>query len=684
MTLSKTGKAASEYASVYNIPVFPLWPKSKNPMTKRGFLDASTSNSLVSEWWTNTPNANIGGVMGNGYVCIDFDVDENGAYNALDWLSDWESEHGKLPETATAITGRGGMHLFYRVDHEIKKSENGDIHVDIRGAGSYAMLAPSVHPNGNTVYWDLDPDEYGFADANELVYKLIDEVQIKKSGNKEKVKVPSRKVKEGEGRNKFLYEQGCSARAKGSDDEMIRIWITELNKQKCSPPLGNSELTKIINSVCSNPVGLSDEAKELQQRKSTKTANHVLIANRILDQYSACFLDGMPAVFDGLSYHVGWDMVERVVLSEWPNAKERDRKEVIKYLNLIMPRHRQSDPRFIGFKNGVLDTETMELLSFSPDFKITNVIPHDWVPDAHSEVLETTLRKIACNDPYIENNLAEFIGLCMYRSGKYAFAAILLGRQGETASNGKSTYIDLIREILGEDNYSSLSLHVLGERFYQDYLAGKLANLGDDISSSFTKGQSLEVFKKAVAGSELTTDVKGTKGYKFKPYCTMIFSANEFPRLENLDDGVLRRLFPIRFNAHFTPLDPDYDPDIGDKLKQEDAIEAAIVRGVWGLKRVIRNRRPTDNEESRMMVRDIRINNSSIYQWIEDEGIDRDLLLEMTIGNAYGIYEAWCKNSGISNKFAKWQFSKEICSFFKFRILSTTRESRRVRILVNL
>lgn len=270
MTISETGKAASEYAQRYGIPVFPLWPKSKNPMPKHGFLEASTSQEQIAKWWTNKPDANVGGVMGNGYVCIDFDVDENGAYNALDWLDDWEHEHGKLPETATAITGRGGMHLFFRVNREIKKSENGELHVDVRGAGSYAMLAPSVHPNGNVVYWDLDPDDYGFAEANKLVYELIAEVQPKKKES-EKAIIPSDSVNEGEGRNVFLYKQGCSARARDADDDVIRAWLTSLNQLKCNPPLGNDELEKVIRSVCSHRPGLSEEAMQLKRDKLKRT-----------------------------------------------------------------------------------------------------------------------------------------------------------------------------------------------------------------------------------------------------------------------------------------------------------------------------------------------------------------------------------------------------------------------------
>lgn len=693
--MSSTGNefldAALLYASM-GLRVLPLRQRQKKPWIEDWTNNATTDEQTIRRWWRQRPNSNVGILTGHGLCVIDVDdkPDKHNGVLGSDLLRDWELEHGDISETVCCKTPTGGMHYYFNVgDTYIPGCQSDTIFIDLRCDGNLIVAPPSIHPETGTTYtWDISPEDMPIAEATKTDKECIQWVYdhrrgANSDGKKEKVKIPEGKVNDGEGRNNFLYEQGCSARAKGSDDDMIHAWLESLNQMKCNPPLDEHELKKIIDSVCSLPVGLSEEAKEMQKKGGNKSANHVMIANRILTEYSACFLDGMPAVFDGLSYRVGWDAVERAVLKEWPNAKDRDRKEVVKYLHLTMPHHKQSDPRYIGFKNGVLDIETMELLSFSPEFKIPNVIPHDWNHDAYSEVVENTLRKIACNDPYIENNLAEFIGLCMFRSGKYAFAAILLGKQGETASNGKSTYIDMIRAILGEDNYSSLSLHVLGERFYQDYLAGKLANLGDDISSSFTKGQSLEVFKKAVAGSELTTDVKGTKGYKFKPYCTMIFSANEFPKLENIDDGVLRRLFPIRFNAHFTSADPDFDPDIGDKLASEEAIEAAIVRGVWGLKRVIQNRRPTDNDESRRMVQNIRVDNSSILQWIEDDGIQREQIEQTTIGYAYNLYENWCKNSGIKNKYAKRQFSKEVCAYFKFRVLNTTRDEKSVRIFAN-
>lgn len=662
--------------------------------TPNGLLDATLDPEVAKAWWDFTPKCNVGVVCGETaekgryLTVIDWDVDADEGVDAItDVLNPWEAEHGELPETVTEITGRGGMHHFYWTDRPIPKFESKELHVDIRGVGSYVMVSPSVHPNGNEVQWENHPDDYEIAWADDNVYALVEKVlesDAKENGDgtRRKVGVPKKTLK-GEGRNNMLYEQGCSLRGSrdDADDDYVKAWLTTVNTMYCIPPVDDRELDKIIRSVCKLPIGMSDEVKakvEARKREGEGPKTHVEIAHAVMDRYNACFLDGSPAVFDGLTYKIGWDSVERAVLNVRRNATDKARNEVIKYLRLVMPSEKASPPNFIGFANGVLDLDTMELLSFSPDFKIPNVIPHDWNPDAQSDVLDRTIQRIACGDPFIEHNLFEFIGLCMYRSCKYAYAAVLLGRKSETASNGKSTYIDLLRNVIGEDNYSVLDLNELGQRFQAGNLAGKLANLADDISSEFARGGNLTVFKKVVAGTEIGTDVKNRAGFKFFPYCTMVLSANKFPKLETPDDGVMRRLFPIRFNAHFTPDDPDFDPEIGEKLKSEECIEAAIVRGIAGLRRVIENKRPTPNAESESMANAIKVENSSILQWVEDAEITRsDFIDGWTTKGAYDSYATWCHDSGIRNPYGKPQFGVEVCGHFKLETYSTRDSERR-------
>lgn len=662
--------------------VIPLRARSKVPATTHGLNDWTDDPGSIEEIWAAYPDFNYGIVCGDvsgGLLVLDFDVDEEEGVDSIhDFLVPWEREHGELPETVTAITGRGGLHCYYRTDRPIRPSADPETHVDVRCNGSYVMGPGSTHPNGNVVAWENHPDDYEVAEADDNVYALVDAVQRNTAGaDDEQAHIDASTFAKGQ-RNNQLYKMACSMMAQSWDDVAIATSIETYNAN-AKEPLPAGEVQKIINSALKLPKGKSVAFYEGELApKGESPKSHVAIAKRVINRFSACYLDGMPAVFDGLRYRIGWDEVERAILKVRSDATDKARNEVIKYLRLVMQQEKASPPRYIGFSNGVLDLETMELLSFSPEFRIPNVIPHDWNPNAQSDLLDRTIQKIACNDPFIESNLFEFIGLCMYRSCKYAYAAVLLGRKSETASNGKSTYIDLLRNIIGEDNYSVLDLNELGQRFQQGNMAGKLANLADDISSEFARGNNLTVFKKVVAGTEIGTDVKNRAGFKFVPYCTMVLSANKFPKLETPDDGVMRRLFPIRFNAHFTPQDPDFDPDIGEKLKSEECIEAAIVRGIAGLRRVIENKRPTPNAESESMANAIKVENSSILQWIEDAEVTReDFIDSWTTKGAYDTYSAWCHDSGIRNPYGKPQFGVEVCSHFKLETYPTRDANRR-------
>ena len=101
------------------------------------------------------------------------------------------------------------------------------------------------------------------------------------------------------------------------------------------------------------------------------------------------------------------------------------------------------------------------------------------------------------------------------------------------------------------------------------------------------------------------------------------------PNFETDDDGINRRMFPLRFNARFTRDDPDFNPKISKLLEQEDACERMIVKAVEGLRRCIENNGPPPNSESMAMLDDIKTMNNSIRQWMKD--VDRDADRWLTI-----------------------------------------------------
>ena len=67
--------AATQYAKA-GWKVFPLWPKSKKPMTTHGLNDASDDHKQIIQWWQAKRDANVAVACGaaSGIFVIDLDA----------------------------------------------------------------------------------------------------------------------------------------------------------------------------------------------------------------------------------------------------------------------------------------------------------------------------------------------------------------------------------------------------------------------------------------------------------------------------------------------------------------------------------------------------------------------------------------------------------------------------------
>lgn len=633
--MNEMQKAARRLHSL-GFKTLPIKPGTKEPATAHGVKDATNDDAATDAYYATHANHGIG-IAGDGFVIFDFDVKDG--IDGRDQLLGWN-----LPDTLCQTTPSGGYHMIYRTDEEIRPSVNQALAVDVRGWHSYIVCDPTP---GYCFEDDCEP-----AQANEAVMAFLNHVRPKTNkGEKQRRGKQSDKISEG-GRNDYLHKQGCSMRAKEVPDDEIRAYLHGLNRVNCKPPLDDAEVDKIANSVLDLKPGLSDEAKEAKRGRPRKF-NHAAVAKKLIADNGACFIDGMPAIRHGKIYEVGWKPVAREIIAINEEATRQNQKEVQHYLMMMADQKQQSDPALIAFKNGVLDIRTMELRDFTDDDVIPNIIPHDWNPDAECQVVDNTLLKMACCEPDIFESLMEVIGVCMYRSAEFTQSAILLGE----GSNGKSTYIRMLQALLGKQNISSLDMAMLGKQFHTGQLAGKLANLGDDISNEFQRGDLLSVFKKIVDGNRVYADVKGVEGFEFESYATLVFSANEFPRLADYTDGMLRRIFPIEFNARFAKTDADYDPRISRKITTEQACQRMAVLGVAGLQQVIDNNGFTPNAASSKRVGEIQAENDNVLSWSIENGWNAETLDGCVGMTKYSEYKQWCLDCGLQavsrNKFSR-------------------------------
>ncbi len=157
--------AALYYARRYRWPVFPLRSRGKEPLTSRGFKDATTLTPLIEFWWGRWPDANIGvptGLLSEGGCGFDvIDLDGEAGIASFAMLAPVD-----VP-TPTAIAFTPGDPARDRAPgrhHYLRATGDGNATkllpgVDYRGVGGFVVVPPSLGPHGVGYAWIQRPEE---------------------------------------------------------------------------------------------------------------------------------------------------------------------------------------------------------------------------------------------------------------------------------------------------------------------------------------------------------------------------------------------------------------------------------------------------------------------------------------------------------------------------------------------
>lgn len=278
----------SEYPSMYDaaieyakkgFAVFPLKYRDKVPLTRNGCKDATTDAAQIKAWWQQHPNANIGlatGSVSQNVFVIDLDIDEDRGIDGYHSLEDWQREHGDFPETWTAITGRGGYHLYYRGNGRIKNRAGIIDGVDIRGNGGYVVAPPSIHKNGNRYEWEYSPDEFEIAKADNNVEYFLNHDDHRQSASFTMPNI----VSAGQ-RNQMLFRFACMMQAKGASDQSVFAATMAENESSCSPPLTEQEVRIIVSSATKydkgKPIHIDSEGVATRENKDEVVGGPALV-----------------------------------------------------------------------------------------------------------------------------------------------------------------------------------------------------------------------------------------------------------------------------------------------------------------------------------------------------------------------------------------------------------------------
>ncbi|HBE9429585.1 TPA: DNA primase [Clostridioides difficile] len=466
---------------------------------------------------------------------------------------------------------------------------------------------------------------------------------------------------EGDGRNQALYNYILTLQSNDFTVEEIRETIRVINKYVLKTPLQDNELEVILREesfqkkIFFNSKGsfLFDEFA-----KYIKNNNHVIKINDQLHLYK-----------DGI-YVDGQARIEAEMINNISNLNKAKRSEVLSYLNLLISENTSmSEANLIAFKNGIYNIVDDSFIEFSPEFIITNKINWNYNPGAYSKLVDKTMNKLSCGDFEIRMLLEEVVGYCFYRRNELRKAFILTGDK----ANGKSTYLDMIKTLLGDENTSALDLKELSDRFKTAELFGKLANIGDDIGDEFIANPA--IFKKLVSGDRVNVERKGQNPFDFNNYSKFLFSANNIPRIKDKTGAVLDRLIIIPFNASFSVKDKDFDPYIKYKLREQEAIEYLINLGLEGLKRVLKNRKFIVPDKVKKEILEYEeVNNPILGFFKEVDKIENESTKEI-----YRKYQEYCILNGLQ-PISNIEFSRQVVKKFGYEVKDKRIQGKKYKV----
>ncbi|HUZ47307.1 MAG TPA: bifunctional DNA primase/polymerase [Terriglobia bacterium] len=232
--LSPLGQAALAYARK-GWPVFPCEPRGKKPLCEHGLKDSTTEEEVIRAWWTRWAEANIGHPTGDGVV---LDIDGAEGEQALAAL---EAKHGKLPLTLVSKTGKG-RHLYFTPNGTPIRNSTGKLgpHLDIRGAGGYVILPPSVHASGSVYQW---VNKAKRATLPGWIAALLSEPTQPQQSTPAAGKIPPGQ------RHAHLIKIAGSLRTKDVSEQAVLAACLAENSARCEPPKPENEVRALVADI---------------------------------------------------------------------------------------------------------------------------------------------------------------------------------------------------------------------------------------------------------------------------------------------------------------------------------------------------------------------------------------------------------------------------------------------------
>lgn len=298
------------------------------------------------------------------------------------------------------------------------------------------------------------------------------------------------------------------------------------------------------------------------------------------------------------------------------------------------------DSDVVALANGLFDLRTKELRPFSPKVVLTSKASVAFNEDAATcpvidgrWSVDEWIRELANNDTEVEPLFWQIIA-ALFRPDHSFDKAVLL--YSPTGSNGKGTFVELLRNLVGAERVATLSMSDFSEQFLPEELRSAFCVLSDEneVGGYMERAGQLKAW---ITHDWTRFNVKHGSITSVKGRGLCVFCANELPSSKDKSESLYRRFIPIPFLKRYVGADEN-------KAIKDDYVKRPEVLEYVAYKALMMPLFDTFTEPAvcKKLLNQIRVENDPVLQFAEEflPQFVWDLLPWKFL---YGVYSAWMR-----------------------------------------
>ncbi len=578
----ETLQQVKEYFMSRGFKMIPLGPATKAPV--KGFRYELLDDPDYDFPLDGDENIGMahGPASGTFAIDIDFKQKDHNVNDAIKIL--FNDIEKTLNNTLVIKTPKQGVHFIFKLDGDIfpqqKKyysKQYPAVEIDIRSHNGLTVFPPSVHPEKKygrysfisntltpaTMRWsnvELILAQRGFFTKDEIdnhaAYNDYDISYLLTGG-----------FKRGE-RRKSENSLYCKLRIRGKTQTEVNDTIIRINR-KLDEPLEEKELQynlKYAELFYQNTIIPSQAEKK--PKSSKEKVGHYVLASQLMDEYKfITHISGEIYYYSAGIYHThGKELIQKKCRQYWESVGI-ETKHISEIINIIHDKTIvlsedqnedifDTDYKKIILKNGMFEFDEMKFLEHDQNVLATTKHPIFYDESKKCPKFDKFLKSCFAGDEKRITQVLEMMALCFIKKYIIQKGYVNYG----IGSNGKSTLLSILRNMLGIKGICSIPMQQFQKSQFIGYeLRAKSANISADGGTEPIMKTGF--IKEVLGGDAVRCEEKFKSPFIFIPFCTLIFTFNELPMVNDSSDGFARKIQTIHWDQRFYGKDRDFEVD---------------------------------------------------------------------------------------------------------------------------